>query len=46
MGKGKSIYSCNVLGNRRGREWGEKELQDKISPMYKANKQNKEHEVE
>lgn len=24
MGKGKSIYSGNVLGNRRGREWEKK----------------------
>lgn len=46
MGKGKSIYSGNVLGKRRGREWRKRRASGKISPMYKANKQNKEHEME
>lgn len=47
MGKGKSIYSGNVLGNRSGRELGEKKgASGKTSPMYKANKQNKEHQIE
>lgn len=35
MGKGKPIYSGNVLGNRVGG----KKASGKISPMYKANKQ-------
>lgn len=43
MGKGKSIYSGNVLGNRRGRETGrKKEKKGFRKDFTKANKQNKE----
>ncbi len=30
MGKGKSIYSGSVLGNRRGREWRKKGLRERF----------------
>lgn len=48
MGKGKSIYSATVLGNGRGERarGGGMRLRERFSPIYKANRQNKEHEME
>lgn len=48
MGKGKSIYSATVLGNGRGgkSEGGWVRLWERFPPTYKANRRNKEHEME
>lgn len=38
-GKGKPIYSGDVLGNRMGKEERKGKASEKISRMYEANKQ-------
>lgn len=46
MGKGKSIYSGDVLGNRKGKIVGKKGLQEQFLKCTMQTKQNTEHEME